>query len=130
MLLHRRSTALTGEPRDLFFLLGWALVLVAVSYSPFVALFHALVFAPLLACYLIGRGVRWISTALPPTVDFLFIGGLGVVLVAMNGAGLIGYVHDFLFIAGLACYVTGRYVEAWLQAQTAIAGDEAGRPAG
>ena len=130
MPLRRRSTSLKGEPRDLFFLLGWALVLIAVSYSPFVELFHTLVFVPLFACYLIGRGVRWTSTALLPKVDFLLIGGLCVVLVALNGAGLMGYVHDFPFLAGLACYVTGRYVEAWLQAQSATARDEAVRLAG
>lgn len=121
--------SLKGERRDYFFLLGWALVLIALSYSPFVELFHALIVVPLLACYLVGRGVRWTSTALPPKVDFLFIGGLTVMLVASIAAGLMGYVQDFLFLSGLACYVTGRYVEAWLQAQSAATEDEAIRSA-
>ncbi|GEM_PF-3458968 len=129
MPFHRQSTSLKGEPRDLFFLLGWALVLIAVSYSPFVGLFHTLVFVPLFACYLVGRGVDWTSTALRPKVDFLFIGGLCVVLVVLNGAGLMGYVHDFLFLAGLACYATGRYVEAWLRKQEAGVKEEPVRPA-
>lgn len=126
---HRRPLSLNGKPRDLFFLGGWALILVALSYSSFLELVHTLVFVPLFACYLVGRGVDWTSTALPPKIDFLFIGGLGVVLVALNAAGLMGYVHEFLFLAGLACYGIGRYVEAWLRARSAATRDEAIRPA-
>ncbi|NBB86905.1 MAG: hypothetical protein GVY12_11915 [Bacteroidetes bacterium] len=130
MPTHRRPLSLNGKPRDFLFLIGWALVLVALSYSSFIELVHTLVFVPLLACYLVGRGVDWTSTALPPKVDFLFIGGLGVVLVALNAVDLMGYVHDFLFLAGLVCYGVGRFVEAWLQAQPATARDEAATPAG
>jgi hypothetical protein len=129
MPFHHRPSSLNGRPRDFLFLIGWALILVALSYSAFVELFHTLVFVPLLACYLVGRGVRWTSTALPPKIDFLFIGGLGVVLFALNAAGLMGYMHDFLFLAGLACYGIGRYVEAWLRARSGAARDEAVRPA-
>ena len=129
MPLHRRSMSLKGEPRDFLFLIGWALVLIMVLYSPFAELFHTLVFVPLFACYLVGRSVDWTSTALPPKVDFLFIGGLAVVLSGLNAAGLMGYVLDFLFLAGLACYRTGRYVEAWLQEPSPAIQDDAIRPA-
>ncbi|NBB99716.1 MAG: hypothetical protein GVY15_02500 [Bacteroidetes bacterium] len=121
--------SLNATPRDVLFLIGWALVLVALAYTPFVELFYRLVFVPLFACYLVGRGVDWTSTALPPKVDFLFIGGLAVVLMGLTTAGLMGYVYNFLFLAGLVCYVTGRYVEAWLQAPSATARDEAATPA-
>ena len=129
MPFHHRPSSLNGRPRDFLFLIGWALILVALSYSAFVELFHTLVFVPLLACYPVGRGVRWTSTALPPKIDFLFIGGLGVVLVASIQTGLMGYVLDFLFLAGLACYGIGRYVEAWLQEPSPAARDDAIRPA-
>jgi len=121
--------ALKAKPRDFLFLIGWVLVLVALAYTPFVELFYTLVFVPLLACYLVGRGVDWTSTALPPKVDFLFIGGLGAVLAGLSAAGLMAHVHEFLFLAGLACYGVGRYVEAWLQARSAATEDEAARPA-